>query len=381
MHEVNTVLGWFGSSQFTWTKILLPIGISFFTFQKISYVVDTYRGVAKPARNFFDYALYVSLFPQLIAGPIIRYHDVSEQIRFRQHSMDDFFYGMYRFCVGLGKKVLIADILGAVADNVFKIPAGELTFSFAWLGILCYAFQIYFDFSGYSDMAIGLGRMIGFRFLENFNMPYISQSITEFWRRWHISLSNWMKEYLYIPLGGNRVSTRRLYFNLWVVFLLSGLWHGAQWTFVAWGVFHGLFLVLDRVFLLKLTSNLPKLFNVALTFLIVLCGWVFFRSDSIAEAIDYLAVMLNFTEAFNYQTDRLTGSIIHTRALFTLFVAIVFSFFPAGKYIEERVKAFHSDYSLNINVFSRAGVAISSFLLAVLALSASSFNPFLYFKF
>ena len=381
LHEVNRAFLWLELTPITWSKILLPIGISFFTFQKISYVVDSYRGVAKPARNFLDYALYVALFPQLIAGPIIRYHDIAQQIRSRSHTIDDFFYGMYRFCIGLAKKVLIADIVGAVADNVFSMSASELTFSYAWLGILCYAFQIYFDFSGYSDMAIGLGRMMGFRFLENFNMPYISQSITEFWRRWHISLSNWMKEYLYIPLGGNRVSTGRMYMNLWIVFLLSGLWHGAQWTFVAWGIFHGLFLVIDKLFWLKITKKLPKLINVAVTFLIVLCSWVFFRSDTIQEAFQYLNVMFDFSSITVAHPSRLPASVIHTRGTVTLFIAIILSFLPVRSFIEERVRAFHATYKENSLLLSRAGLALSSFILAVLALSASSFNPFLYFKF
>ena len=246
--------------------MLLPAGISFFTFEKISYLIDIYSKKAEPAESFGRYLLFVTLFPHLIAGPILKYHDLANQIKKRTHSSERFFRGWTRFCLGLGKKVLIADELGFIADTLFAIPAHEQTFCYAWLAVLAYSFQLYFDFAGYSDMAIGLARMFGFNFIENFNCPYISKSITEFWQRWHISLGNWMKEYLYIPLGGNRQGTVKTYRNLCLVFIFSGLWHGANWTFLLWGVFHGFFLILDRIFLLRISNSLPKIVSVGFTF-------------------------------------------------------------------------------------------------------------------
>ncbi|HNZ43107.1 MAG TPA: MBOAT family O-acyltransferase, partial [Bacteroidales bacterium] len=254
VENLNTLLYSFGFTEIQWVKIALPIGISFFTFHEMSYVIDVYRGVKPPMKNILNYALYILFFPQLIAGPIIRFNEISDQIEDRryQFTVDNHLLGFFRFVIGLAKKVLIANVLGEEADRIFALGFYDLTTPLAWLGVLAYAFQIYFDFSGYSDMAIGLARMMGFIFPENFNNPYISQSITEFWRRWHMSLSRWMRDYLYISLGGNRVSVPRMYFNLAFVFLISGFWHGAEWNFIFWGAFHGLFLILDRLFLLKL---------------------------------------------------------------------------------------------------------------------------------
>src|SRR5215471_8104535 len=246
VENLNTGLVDLGVRPLTVPSIALPIGISFFTFHALSYVIDVYRGDARALRNPIDMGLYISLFSQLIAGPIIRYHDIAAQLRERWVTRSMFARGVSRFITGLGKKVLIANTLAVPVDLIFTIPSDQLTGGLAWLGVICYALQIYFDFSGYSDMAIGLGLMFGFRFLEKFNYPYISQSITEFWRRWHISLSNWFRDYLYIPLGGNRRGRLRGYFNLVIVFLLCGLWHGASWPFVLWGTWHGLFLVAER---------------------------------------------------------------------------------------------------------------------------------------
>jgi len=254
IENVNEILGYFGFNHVQWVKVILPIGISFFTFQKLTYSVDVYRKVHTPLKKVTDYALYILMFPQLIAGPIVRFNEIADRIEDRRkfETIDNKLLGFFRFAIGLAKKVLIANVMGAEADRIFAMNADDMTTPIAWIGVIAYAFQIYFDFAGYSDMAIGIGKMIGFSFPENFNNPYISQSISEFWRRWHLTLSRWMKDYLYIPLGGNRVATkRRLYFNLWIVFLISGLWHGAAWTFIIWGAFHGLFLILDRLFLLK----------------------------------------------------------------------------------------------------------------------------------
>jgi len=253
VENINEVLAAIGIEQIKWTAVTLPIGISFFTFQKMTYAVDVYRGVYHPLKKPTDFALYILMFPQLIAGPIVRFNEIANQIEDRSwnENNNNRLTGFFRFTVGLAKKVLIANVLGEQVDLIFGLGQLEFNTVTAWIGIVAYAFQIYFDFSGYSDMAIGIGRMIGFDFPENFNNPYISRNITEFWRRWHITLGRWMRDYLYIPLGGNRVSTMRLYFNLWVVFLISGLWHGAAWNFVIWGAFHGLFLVMDKLFLLK----------------------------------------------------------------------------------------------------------------------------------
>ncbi|MEM8909230.1 MAG: MBOAT family O-acyltransferase, partial [Bacteroidota bacterium] len=285
--NLNGFLLFWGGNALRFMEIALPIGISFVTFQRISYLMDCHSGKTRPLDQFADYALYILLFPQLIAGPIIRFNEIAAQIldRRAQENVDHRMQGLFQFIIGLSKKVLIANPLGWVVDGIFAMPFDDLNTGTAWLGIIAYSFQIYFDFSGYSDMAIGLGKMMGFRLPENFNFPYISQSISEFWRRWHITLGNWMRDYLYIPLGGNRVSKRRMYFNLWTVFLLSGLWHGAAWTFVIWGAFHGLFLILDRLFLLRFLQKIGPLPAIFLTYVISLIGWVFFRAADLESAL------------------------------------------------------------------------------------------------
>jgi alginate O-acetyltransferase complex protein AlgI len=265
--NVNAVFCAFGMEEINWVKIILPIGISFYTFETITYVVDVYRKVHAPLKHFWDYQLYIILFPKLIAGPIVRFHSIADQISERNETVDDKLQGFIRFCIGLGKKILIANVLGAQADLIMDQQPEQLSTIMSWIGIIAYTFQIYFDFSGYSDMALGLGRMMGFNFPENFNNPYNSRSITEFWRRWHISLGQWMKNYLYIPLGGNQVKSKfRLFFNLWIVFLISGLWHGASWSFVLWGAFHGFFLIMDRIFLQNFLDKVGKIPSVLFTF-------------------------------------------------------------------------------------------------------------------
>jgi alginate O-acetyltransferase complex protein AlgI len=270
----------------------LPIGLSFFTFQAISYIIDVRRGDVKGEKNFVYLAMYISLFPQLIAGPIVRYRDIRDQIKVRQISTDGFVKGIRRFIVGLAKKVLIADTMAVVVDRVFSIGNSDMTSSVAWIGAIAFTFEIYFDFSGYSDMAIGLGKMLGFNYKENFNYPYISRSVREFWRRWHISLSTWFRDYLYYPLGGNQFGKFRTYINLLIVFALCGLWHGASWIFLAWGLYHGLFLMFERTRVFKtLWEKFPVLIQVAYTLLITIVGWVLFRSSSFAQAIEYLSCM------------------------------------------------------------------------------------------
>jgi alginate O-acetyltransferase complex protein AlgI len=373
IENVNEALSIFGIKQIHWTKFVLPIGISFYTFETITYVVDVYRRVHKPLTRFWDYQLYIILFPKLIAGPIIRYHDLADQITERSDLIDDKLTGFYRFALGLGKKVLIANQMGLVADEIFEKNYLELDTLSAWVGSLAYTFQIYFDFSGYSDMAIGLGKMMGFKFPENFNNPYISQSITEFWRRWHMTLGSWMKNYLYIPLGGNKVSTARLYFNLWLVFLASGLWHGASWSFIFWGAFHGFFLVMERAFFGHVLKKLGMLPNVMITFLIVNFGWVFFRVEKLEDAFTYLKRMF----AFDFNSSLSLDAEFKTYFI----IAIFFSFFAISKYnkkIQDNI--YFNDYT-NLKHLGVCSISIILFVLSVSSITSSDFNPFIYFRF
>ena len=373
IENVNAALSVFGDKQIHWTKLVLPIGISFYTFETITYVVDVYRRVHKPLTKFWDYQLYIILFPKLIAGPIIRYHELADQIKDRADVIDDKLTGFYRFIFGLAKKVLIANQMGHVADEIFALNYLEMDTLTAWLGSLAYTFQIYFDFSGYSDMAIGLAKMMGFRFPENFNNPYISQSITEFWRRWHMTLGSWMKNYLYIPLGGNKVSKNRLYFNLWLVFLASGLWHGASWSFVFWGAFHGFFLVIERAFFGKVLLRIGKLPSILITFFIVNIGWVFFRIEKIGDAFLYLKTMftLNTNNEFEFDNE----------FQFYFFLAIIFSFFAISKYTQKIQDAVYFDSYTNLKHLYVAAISILLFVLSVSSITSSGFNPFIYFRF
>ncbi|HPE35314.1 MAG TPA: MBOAT family O-acyltransferase [Bacteroidales bacterium] len=358
-----------------WTRITLPIGISFFTFQSLTYSVDVYRKVHQPLNKLTDYVLYILMFPQLIAGPIVRFNWIADQITNRKESNEDRLLGMFRFIIGLAKKVLIANVLGAEADRVMALDVSTIDSTTAWIGILAYTFQIYFDFSGYSDMAIGLGRMIGFTFPENFNNPYVSRSITEFWRRWHITLGTWMRDYLYIPLGGNRVNTkRRLYFNLWFVFLISGLWHGASWNFVIWGAFHGLFLILDRMFLLKLLEKSGKLFSTLFTFFIVMMGWVIFRIEDFDTAIRYYGRLF----AFDFSIPVISANI----ELYTLIVvAGFFSFITVtsfGRKLQQTV--FYAEYPIKKKILMFL-ITFTLLVFSVASVTSSGFNPFIYFRF
>jgi len=376
IENINSVLSIFGNKNIQWTKLVLPIGISFYTFETITYVVDVYRRVHKPLKNFWDYQLYIILFPKLIAGPIIRYHDLADQITDRSHNdtLDNRLIGFYRFAIGLAKKVLIANQMGLQADAIFSLNYEGLDTFTAWIGILAYTFQIYFDFSGYSDMAIGIAKMIGFKFPENFNNPYISRSITEFWRRWHISLGAWMRNYLYIPLGGNRVSSKnRLYFNLWLVFLASGLWHGASWSFVFWGAYHGLFLVFERAFLNKVYDRIGKLPSTIITFIIVVIGWVFFRVEKISDSFIYLKRLF----AFNFHNSLSFDSEFYT----FFFIAIFFAFFTysqKGQKIQDAV--YFNNYS-NQKHFAITAISIMFLVLSISSITAFGFNPFIYFRF
>jgi alginate O-acetyltransferase complex protein AlgI len=374
--NVNILLESAGMKAVHWTKIALPIGISFFSFQKFTYGIDVYRGKHAPLDKVTDLCLYILLFPQLIAGPIVRYSEIASDLKDRSanDTIDNRILGFYRFVLGLSKKVLIANILGAEADKIFAIDPNVMSSGTAWIGLMAYTFQIYFDFSGYSDMAIGLGRMIGFKFPENFDNPYISRSITEFWRRWHMTLGRWMRDYLYIPLGGSMVKTKkRLYFNLWIVFLISGLWHGADWTFIVWGAYHGLFLVLDRIFLQKLLDKIGKIPSTIFTFFVASIGWVFFRSESLEFALGFLKNLFSF--------DFSNTVYMYNNFWFALVIAAIFAFLTAfgfGKKFE--IKILYSEYSTTtyIIMFGLTGIL---FFLSLSAILASGFNPFIYFRF
>ncbi len=374
--EISRALSILGFDSLVWTQIALPLGISFFTFQKISYIVDVYRGVSAPQRDFVAFALYVALFPKLIAGPIAQYHEISDQLTSREHTIGKIYEGLIRFCYGLGKKVLIADTIGVIADRVFQLSSGDLTLPIAWLGILCYTFQIYFDFAGYSDMAIGIGHMIGFRLPENFNLPYISTSIREFWRRWHMSLTNWLRDYLYIPLGGNRMSKVRTYLNLWVVFALCGLWHGASWTFIVWGIYHGTLLTVERILPATLTRKVPGLLLLTGTFILVLIGWIFFRSNTIPDAFGYIGAMFNLSTFFSTQD---IPFLITNKGWLFLTIAAVLSFCP---YLTKRFPYIQQVFGRSALVSYLGGVvAIIILIYSVITISGATYNPFIYFRF
>lgn len=349
--------------------LLLPIGISFFTFQGLSYSIDVYRRPEEGTGSFFEVLLYLSFFPQLIAGPIVKYHDVSAQIRARKTDLADVAAGCRRFLVGLAKKLLLADIFAVAVDRIFGQSLMDARL--AWLAAVCYCLQIYFDFSGYSDMAIGMGRMFGFRFLENFNLPYSASSIREFWRRWHISLSSWFKEYVYIPLGGNRKGTGRTYLNLTIVFFLTGLWHGANWTFILWGLWHGFWSVMERLTPLKKLSG--KLIGHLYTLLVVLIGFTLFRADTVGQGLTVIGKL--FT-GFSFTRD---GTILF-RALITwkLILALVIGI-PVSLGLH-RTRFERWGQKPAAQALSYAG-ALCLFGLCILRLAAASFNPFIYFQF
>lgn len=353
----------------------LPIGISFFTFQIMTYIIDLYRKEIKVQKKFINLGLYIMLFPQLIAGPIVRYIDIEKEINNRKVDIDSIDAGIKRFILGLGKKIFIANIMGTWADTVFNMSLEKINTPLAWLGIFGYTMQIFFDFSAYSDMAIGLGKVFGFHFLENFNYPYISKSIQEFWRRWHISLSHWFKDYLYIPLGGNRKGKIKTYINLLTVFFLTGLWHGASWNFVFWGIFHGLFLIIERLGLKKFLEKIPKILQHFYTMIIVIIGWVFFRSNSFTFALKYLKKLFvpNFIHMENFLVE------LEILKLLIAVCAVVFStpIVPKLKNILLN-NIFKNKFYYEI---FRNFVYIILFLLSVIFLAGSNFNPFIYFHF
>ena len=363
----------------------LPIGISFFTFQAMSYIIDTYRNETKAQKDPIQLALYISLFPQLIAGPIVRYRDLARQLIQRSVSAHGFAHGVQRFLIGLGKKMIVANAVAYPADQIFNLPLAEVGPSLAWLAVLCYSLQIYFDFSGYSDMAIGLGRMFGFRFLENFRYPYISKSITEFWRRWHISLSSWFRDYLYIPFGGNRGSTFQTYRNLFIVFFLCGLWHGASWSFVIWGLYHGGLLVIERSGFRRWLEYWPVSFRHIYVILAMMIGWVFFRAESIPQAFHFLAAMCGQTT--NLASTRPLAHYLNIEVALLVIIGIVGStpFMPWlwHKFLgaQRLYQPSHRKRFAVSEAFVR--VAGLSVLLgySLLLIASNSYNPFIYFRF
>ena len=373
VENLNAILGWAHHEPVSWMKVALPIGISFFTFQSITYTIDVYRGTTPPSQKLTDYVLYIMMFPQLIAGPIVNYNSVAAQLVSRTSTMEDRVLGFYRFVIGLAKKVLIANTMALYADQVFGMNYGDLATGTAWIGILAYTFQIYFDFSGYSDMAIGLGKMMGFRFPENFNDPYTSKSISEFWKRWHMTLGNFIMNYLYIPLGGNRKGKGRMYFNLWLCFLLSGFWHGASWNFVLWGAFHGLFICADKLFLKDLLKKVGKIPAVIFTFFLVAMGWVLFRVDTAADAGAYYQTLFAFRSGITIPYDFMF--------LFTFGLAIIFSFLTlskVGQQLQDRIFADHYSKPLSWMMFV---ICLILLVLSTGSLCVSDFNPFIYFRF
>ncbi len=379
--NVNVFLSLGGIPTLHLEPVHLPLGISFFTFQAISYIVDVYRKEIPAQRNFFNLALYISLFPQLVAGPIVRYRDVSQQIISRSHSLALFTSGVQRFTFGLAKKMLIANPLGEVADSVFSLSGNNLTLLLAWIGIFAYTLQIYFDFSGYSDMAIGLGRMFGLRFLENFSYPYISTSLQEFWRRWHISLSTWFKDYVYIPMGGNRVSTIRVYTNLLIVFILTGFWHGASWNFLIWGLFHGAFLASEHAGLSSILSRIWKPIQHTYLLTIVVIGWVFFRADTLSLAVDYILAM--FDNHNWHTTSYQFAQVLSYEAIYAFAIGILLStpVYPLMKKSLISISGKSSAKTFLLIEFPRLAIISSLLFVSISKISSSSYNPFIYFRF
>jgi alginate O-acetyltransferase complex protein AlgI len=355
--------------------VALPIGISFYTFHHLSYVVDVYRGTRRPLRKPVTFVTYIAMFPQLIAGPIVRYHEIADQLGdVRAHRLDDFAAGFPRFAWGLSKKVIVADTIAPVANAAFSVHGHDLTTATAWIGVLAYTMQIYFDFSGYSDMAIGLGRMFGFRLPENFARPYSASSITDFWRRWHMSLSRWFRDYVYIPLGGNRGGEAQTYRNLIIVFALTGLWHGANWTFLVWGLYHGALLIIERVTGWNEAAKSSMVMRRAVTFLLVGVGWVFFRAESVPRALSILHAM--FVPSGLHLADVVDVALTNQRTLvlaLAMLVVLVPPGFVFGRMLDaDRTGAAH---------VARYAVMSVVVLYAAVLVTAGTFSPFLYFQF
>jgi alginate O-acetyltransferase complex protein AlgI len=371
--QVNGITTRLGLGNVALAKVLLPIGISFYTFHAISYVIDVSRG-HRYLRNLADFSVYITMFPQLIAGPIIRYHEIADQLHRRHHDMDRFAEGAVRFTHGLAKKVIVADAVAPVANAAFSTPSGELTFFAAWVGALAYTVQIYFDFSGYSDMAIGLGRMLGFDFPENFRRPYSSLSITDFWRRWHMTLSRWFRDYVYLPLGGSRAGEGSTYRNLVAVFLLTGVWHGANWTFIVWGAYHGALLLIERVTGQRVVeADGYSAVRRTVTFVLVVMGWVFFRADTLGYAFSYLGAMFGGNAGMTPDV----ALALSNRAVLTLAIGLGATLLPRRLTLGTFVTFTRGAPA----AAARVGLLGIALPYATVLLAAGSFSPFLYFQF
>lgn len=388
VEQFNVILGWIGSKPNTWASVVLPIGISFITFQKLAYTLDVYKTQQPVFKKLQDYALYIFMFPQILSGPIVRPGQIAEQIRDRkgQENSDYRLTGFYRFIIGLSKKVLIADVLGVTANEIFALPLNELSSGIAWTGAIAYTFQIYFDFSGYSDMAIGLARMMGLQLPENFNFPYISRSITEFWRRWHITLSFWFRDYIFLPLAytTSRKLPKERYLGLRadkviyliatsITFLLCGFWHGAAWTFIIWGAYMGFFLIIDRLFLLKFLKKTGKSGSITITFIIITLGWVIFRSENLHSAWFFIQRMFAFQGADNMV-------LLNPKFWTILGIATIFSFSGVFKWAENKVEKLYVNPG-NAVMITYTIIAILLFIINAAAITSSGFNPFIYFRF
>ncbi|MCI9143028.1 MAG: MBOAT family protein [Lachnospiraceae bacterium] len=354
----------------------LPIGISFYTFQTMSYTIDVYRGETKVQKNLLDFGVYVAMFPQLIAGPIVKYRDVESRLHNRSVSLPEIWEGMKRFCTGLAKKVLIANNIGELWALISGLDFRELSVMTAWLGIFAFAFQIYFDFSGYSDMAIGMGKMLGFSFPENFNYPYISASVTEFWRRWHISLGSWFREYVYIPLGGNRKGLPRQLLNILVVWLLTGIWHGAGWNFLLWGLWFAIALVLEKAFLGKVLSWLPKGVGILYTAFVVLAGWVLFALETPAGILHYFEAMFGMAGAVIDRQGLYLG-----REYLLLFVIALLASLPLFGRLAGRLRRSRTGMGIAVYGLAEKVIPAALLILAIAGIVEATYNPFLYFRF
>ena len=372
---IGNINAWFGAS-IPLLNLTLPIGISFYTFQMMSYVIDVYRGDAAAQKNFVSFGAYVALFPQLVAGPIVRYTTIADQLDNRRENTDMFAYGIKRFVTGLAKKVLLANTIGQVWTQLSAMEVSSMSVVGTWIGALAYTFQIYFDFSAYSDMAIGLGQMLGFKFLENFDYPYISKSITEFWRRWHISLGTWFREYVYIPLGGNRKGLVRQIFNLLIVWFCTGFWHGASWNFLIWGGYYGVLLIIEKLFLLKVLKKIPAFFSHVYTLFFVVIGWVIFGFDDMTKGWEYLKGMFGFGGL--QLVDNMSLYLLLSNLVLILILIVASTPLPAklGRKIMSLVQTKTWAAMIIENVF-----IIAIFVISVAFLVNSTYNPFLYFRF
>lgn len=372
---ISNINGIFGLS-IPLLNLPLPIGISFYTFQTMSYSIDVYRREAKVQHNILDFGTYVTLFPQLIAGPIVRYQTVAEEMRNRHENFDEFGEGVKRFVIGLGKKVLLANTIGQIFTQVSAGDAATMPVLTAWIGILAYTFQIYFDFAGYSDMAIGLGRMLGFHFLENFDYPYLSRSITEFWRRWHISLGTWFREYVYIPLGGNRKGLARQIINIMIVWLLTGFWHGASWNFAIWGLYFGILLMMEKLFLLKLLNKLPRFIQHFYTMFCVILGWGLFAFDSLSQGLSFIGAMFGLHG--NALADTTSIYLLYTNLILFAVLILASTDYPK-KWFHKLSDKLSKKPAIPASTQSILLAAV--FFLCVAFLVDASYNPFLYFRF